>query len=68
MVAPAPHGIEDTEDRMIIRLDPGGPIDLEGLGASFAALARFYARHHGPTQDEYTAAVYFQVRERQRHC
>jgi len=24
---------------------------LEGLGASFAALARFYARHHGPTKD-----------------
>ena len=52
MVAPVPTSIEDTEDRMIIRLDPGGPIDLEGLGASFAALARFYARHHGPTQDD----------------
>ncbi|CCE07446.1 hypothetical protein BRAS3843_2120013 [Bradyrhizobium sp. STM 3843] len=38
---------------MIIRLDPGGPIDLEGLGASFAALARFYARHHGPAKDEH---------------
>jgi hypothetical protein len=51
MVAPVPTSIEDAEDRMIIRLDPGGPIDLEGLGASFAALARFYARHHGPTKD-----------------
>lgn len=37
---------------MIIRLDPGGPIDLEGLGASFAALARYYARHHGPTPNK----------------
>src|SRR5712671_340159 len=52
MVVPVPTSIEDSEDRMIIRLDPGGPIDLEGLGASFAALARFYARHHGPTKDE----------------
>ena len=43
MVVPVPTSIEDSEDRMIIRLDPGGPIDLEGLGASFAALARFYA-------------------------
>jgi len=43
--------MDESSDRMIIRLDPGGPIDLEGLGASFAALARFYARHHGPTKD-----------------
>lgn len=40
-------------DRTVIRLDPGGPVDLEGLGASFAALARFYGRHfHGPSDDE----------------
>ncbi|MCK1578569.1 hypothetical protein IVB03_02965 [Bradyrhizobium sp. 168] len=44
---------------MIIRLDPGGPIDLEGLGASFAALARFYARHHGQTQDADTSPRLF---------
>jgi hypothetical protein len=52
MVAQIPTSIEDNENRMIIRLDPGGPIDLEGLGVSFAALARFYARHHGPAKDE----------------
>lgn len=44
---------------MIIRLDPGGPIDLEGLGASFAALARYYARHHGPTTDPDTTPRLF---------
>jgi hypothetical protein len=59
MVAPVPTSIEDSEDRMIIRLDPGGPIDLEGLGTSFAALARFYARHHGPTEDEADAPRLF---------
>jgi hypothetical protein len=59
MVVPVPTSIEDSEDRMIIRLDPGGPIDLEGLGASFAALARFYARHHGPTKDEVEAPRLF---------
>jgi hypothetical protein len=42
-----------------IRLDPGGPIDLEGLGASFAALARFYVRHHGPTKDAETTPRLF---------
>ena len=59
MVAPVPTAVEDSEDRMIIRLDPGGPIDLEGLGASFAALARFYARHHGPTKDDDTTPRLF---------
>jgi hypothetical protein len=59
MVAPFPTTMEDSEDRMVIRLDPGGPIDLEGLGASFAALARFYARHHGPTKDADTAPRLF---------
>lgn len=59
MVAPVPTAIEDSEDRMIIRLDPGGPIDLEGLGASFAALARYYARHHGPTGDPNTTPRLF---------
>ncbi len=44
---------------MVIRLDPGGPIDLEGLGASFAALARFYARHHGETKDPETTPRLF---------
>jgi hypothetical protein len=52
MASPVPTDLEDSEDRMIIRLDPGGPIDLEGLGASFAALARYYGRHyHGPATE-----------------
>lgn len=59
MIAPVPNGVEDTADRMIVRLDPGGPIDLEGLGASFAALARLYARHHGQTQDPDTTPRLF---------
>jgi hypothetical protein len=59
MVAPVPTSVEDSPDRLIIRLDPGGPIDLEGLGASFAALARFYARHNGPTKDADTTPRLF---------
>lgn len=59
MIVPVPTAVEDSSDRMIIRLDPGGPIDLEGLGASFAALARFYARHHGQTHEADTTPRLF---------
>lgn len=59
MISPVPATVEDTADRMVIQLDPGGPIDLEGLGASFAALARFYARHHGQTADPDTTPRLF---------
>ncbi|MDB5652466.1 MAG: hypothetical protein JWQ94_79 [Tardiphaga sp.] len=59
MVAPVPTAMDESTDRMVIRLDPGGPIDLAGLGASFAALARIYARHHGETSDEDTAPRLF---------
>jgi hypothetical protein len=56
MVSPEIHGlpIEESPDRIIIRLDPGGPIELTGLSDSFAALARFYRRHYrlDPDQDE----------------
>src|ERR1700712_5243303 len=41
-------------DRIIIRLDPGGPVELTGLSDSFAALARIYARHYrkaSPTEE-----------------
>jgi hypothetical protein len=51
--------MDENADRMIIRLDPGGPIDLAGLGASFAALARLYARHYGPTSEEDNAPRLF---------
>jgi hypothetical protein len=59
MVVPVPTAMDENLDRMIIRLDPGGPIDLAGLGASFAALARIYARHHGETAEEDTAPRLF---------
>lgn len=39
---------QDGSDRVIIRLDPGRPIDLDELTSSFAALASLYARHHRP--------------------
>jgi hypothetical protein len=34
-------------DRLLIRLDPGGPVELTGLTESFGALARIYERHYG---------------------
>lgn len=37
---------EDQGDRLVLFLDPGGPIDLTELTDSFAALARMYARHY----------------------
>lgn len=33
-------------DRIIIKLDPGQPMELTGLSDSFAALARFYERNY----------------------
>lgn len=33
-------------DRIIISLDPGGPVELTGLSDSFAAIARIYDRHY----------------------
>lgn len=39
---------EETPDRIILRLDPGGPIELGDLTGSFAALARLYERHYRP--------------------
>ena len=33
-------------DRIIVRLDPGGPVELTGLTESFGALARMYERHY----------------------
>src|SRR5258708_209740 len=38
--------LEDIPDRLIIDLDPGGPVELTGLTESFAALARMYSRHY----------------------
>jgi hypothetical protein len=37
---------EEAGDRLVIKLDPGGPIELAGLTESFAALARMYERHY----------------------
>ena len=37
---------EIAEDRVIIRLDPGKPVELHDLSNSFSALARIYERHY----------------------
>ncbi len=37
---------EDAGDRIIIKLDPAGPIEVAELTSSFAALARLYERHY----------------------
>jgi hypothetical protein len=38
--------LEDTGDRLVLTLNPGGPIELTGLTESFSALARMYGRHY----------------------
>ncbi len=35
-------------DSLILVFDPGGPVELDGLTASFGALARMYGRHYRP--------------------
>jgi hypothetical protein len=39
-------------DRIIVKLDPGQPIELGDLSHSFAALARMYGRHYRKEGDE----------------
>lgn len=41
-----PEILEDSGDRLVLRLDPGGPVELAGLTESFAGIARMYARHY----------------------
>ncbi len=38
--------LEDSPDRLIVSLDPGGPIELADLSNSFKALARLYERKY----------------------
>jgi hypothetical protein len=38
--------LSDTGDRLVLKLDPGGPLELTGLTGSFGALARMYGRHY----------------------
>ncbi|MBL28923.1 MAG: hypothetical protein CMM50_15380 [Rhodospirillaceae bacterium] len=38
--------VEESGDRLIVRLDPKGPIEVDDLTGSFAALARIYERHY----------------------
>jgi len=38
--------LRDTGDRLVLTLDPGGPVELTGLTESFGALARMYGRHY----------------------
>lgn len=46
-------------DRIVLRLEPGGPVELTGLTDSFAALARFYERHYRDDGDPATAPKLF---------
>jgi hypothetical protein len=39
---------DESTDRIVLTLDPGGPIELKGLAESFAGLARIYERHYRP--------------------
>ncbi len=39
---------EEAPDRIVLRLDAGGPIEVGDLTSSFAALARLYERHYRP--------------------
>jgi hypothetical protein len=36
----------DSGDRLVVKFDPGGPVELTGLTESFAGLARMYERHY----------------------
>jgi hypothetical protein len=53
--------IDDDFDRIVLILDPGGPVELTGLSTSFASLARYYQRHFG-TGDIETAPRLFITR------
>lgn len=37
---------DETPDRLVLKLDSGGPIEVGDLTGSFAALARLYERHY----------------------
>jgi hypothetical protein len=43
---------EVSGDRIILKLDPGTPVELHELSSSFAALARIYERHYRKANDE----------------
>jgi hypothetical protein len=43
---------EQKGDRVIVKLDPGQPIELGDLSHSFAALARLYGRHYRKEGDD----------------
>lgn len=49
--------IEESDDRIIISMDPGGPIALDDMTESFSALARYYERHFR-TADELPPKLY----------
>lgn len=45
-------------DRLVLKLNAGGPFELEGLSESLAALARIYARHYGQSDDANPPKLY----------
>jgi hypothetical protein len=49
---------EEGRDRIIVRLDPGGPVEITDLTGSFAALARMYERHYRKEGDAPAPKLY----------
>jgi hypothetical protein len=49
-------------DALILKLDPGGPISLDGLTDSFSALARMYERHYRENPDKEPAPKLYVTR------
>lgn len=58
----ATREIEEAGDRLIIRFDPNGPIELDDLTGGLAALARLYARHYRTEADTSAAPRLFVTR------
>lgn len=46
------YDVKEEGDRLIVTLDPGQPVELTDLAASFAALARIYERHYRSGKDD----------------
>jgi hypothetical protein len=61
------HRGDGSDERLIVRLDVGGPVELIGLTDSFAALARFYERHYSPQGHGCSEAVYHAAGDREHH-
>jgi hypothetical protein len=54
--------IEEAGDRLIIRFEPNGPVELDDLSGGLAAIARLYARHYRQSDDKTPAPRLFVTR------